>query len=202
MFEEIEGKKKHSVAFIILGIFVILATIGGVAVAAYTWNFASNKANSISTGSISMSLLESVDAIDITNALPMQDSDGKAQGKKFDFSVTTSASGAPGNITYSGYTALPDSSVKVYLATFDGNTETQVMAPKLVSKIITSGDTGVLTFDSGKTSYLTHAHTTANTTKTTKYRLRMWVDKDVDASSWTKDTKQQYKLKISTKGSI
>ena len=47
MFEEIEGKKKHSVAFIILGIFVILATIGGVAVAAYTWNFASNKANSI-----------------------------------------------------------------------------------------------------------------------------------------------------------
>ncbi len=212
MFEEIEGKKKHSVAFTILGIFVILATIGGVAVAAYTWNFASNKANSISTGSISMSLLESVDAIDITDALPMQDSDGKAQGKKFDFSVTTSASGAPGNITYtlsitklavdSGYTALPDSSVKVYLATFDGNTETQVMAPKLVSKIITSGDTGVLTFDSGKTSYLTHAHTTANTTKTTKYRLRMWVDKDVDASSWTKDTKQQYKLKISTKGSI
>ena len=124
MFEEIEGKKKHSVAFTILGIFVILATIGGVAVAAYTWNFASNKANSISTGSISMSLLESVDAIDITDALPMQDSDGKAQGKKFDFSVTTSASGAPGNITYtlsitklavdSGYTALPDSSVKVY----------------------------------------------------------------------------------------
>lgn len=212
MFEEIEGKKKHSVAFTILGIFVILATIGGVAVAAYTWNFASDKANSISTGSISMSLLESVDAIDITDALPMQDSDGKAQGKKFDFSVTTSASGAPGNITYtlsitklavdSGYTTLPDSSVKVYLSTFDGNTETQVMAPTLVSKVITSGDTGVLTFDSGKTSYLTHAHTTANTTKTTKYRLRMWVDKDVDASSWTKDTKQQYKLKISTKGSI
>lgn len=207
MFEEIENKKGHSKAFTILAIFVLVATITGVAVAAYTWNFTGSN-NTIGTGNISMSLLESNDTINITNALPVKDATGMALGSddSFDFAVTTKASGAPGNISYnisitkvavdSGYTALKDSDVKVYLSTLTADGENQVVAPALVSSIITSGSTGTLA------SNLTHNHTTANQTKTTKYRLRMWVDSAVDASSWTASTKNQYKLKVSTSGTL
>lgn len=208
MFEEIENKKEHSKAFTILAIFVLVATITGVAVAAYTWNFASTNSNKIGTGNISMSLLESDDTINITNALPVKDATGMALGSddSFDFAITTQASGSPGNISYnisitkvavdSGYTALNDSDVKVYLSTLTADGEDQVVAPTLVSSIITSGSTGTLA------SNLTHNHTTANQTKTTKYRLRMWVDSAVDASGWTENTKNQYKLKVSTSGTL
>lgn len=214
MFEEIENKKNHSLAFTILTVFVLLATIVGVAIAAYTWSFTSSEANKIGTGSISMTLLESTDTISITNALPAKDATGMTIGsdQSFDFAITTNASGAPGDISYTisitkldvdtGYTALNDSDVKVYLVALTEDGEDQVVEPTLVSSIITSGDTGTLTFDSGKTSYLTHTHATANSTQTTKYRLRMWIDEKVDASDWTKDTKNQYKLKIGTSGTL
>lgn len=215
MFEEIETKKNRNVASTLLGIFVLIAAITGVAVAAYTWNFASDKTNSIGTGSISMTLLESTDIINIEGALPVKDATGMTLGsdESFDFAVTTYASGAPGNISYtlsitkvdvdSGYTALADSDVKVYLSALTEAGEEQVMAPTLVSSIIKDGaTTGTLTLDADKTSYLTHSHATADSTKTTKYRLRMWIDSKVDASSWTKDTKNQYKLKIGASGTL
>ena len=208
MFEEIENKRGQSKAFTILAIFVLVATITGVAIAAYTWNFTSSIANTIGTGNISMSLLESNDTINITNALPVKDATGMALGsdESFDFAITTQASGAPGNISYnisitkvavdSGYTALNDSDVKVYLTTITADGEDQVVAPTLVSSIITSGSTGTLA------SNLTHNHTTADQTKTTKYRLRMWIDSAVDASNWDENTKNQYKLKVSTSGTL
>ena len=67
MFEEIENKRGQSKALTILTIFVLVATITGVAIAAYTWNFASENANTIGTGNISMSLLESNDVINWFN---------------------------------------------------------------------------------------------------------------------------------------
>ena len=67
------------------------------------------------------------------------------------------------------------------------------MAPTLASTILgASGSTGTIPFDSGKTSYLTHAHTSTGVSKTTKYRLRMWIDYGVDASGWTTATKLEY----------
>ena len=217
MFEEIDNTKNGKSSLAILVVFVLIATIVGVAVAAYTWRF-SGQTNTISTGNISMSYLESKDTIDITNALPMSDTAGKAMNadnEMFDFAVSTFASGAPGNITYTisitkaavdtGYTSFLNSEVKVYLTAVDNSTETQVMAPTLASNILsaeTVGTTGNLTFDSGKTNYLTHDHTTANTTNTQIYRLRMWVDGDVDASNWTASTKKQYKLKVNVNGGL
>ena len=215
MFEETDNKG-HSKALSVIVVFVLVATMIGVAVAAYTWQFTGTSTSTISTGNISMTFLESTDTISITNALPVSDTVGKnytEQGYKFDFAITTYASGAPGTINYNisitkaavdnGYTALNDNQVKVYLVALDGsNTETQVVAPTLVSNVITSGSTGTLTFDQDKTSYLAHAHNTANTTITQKYRLKMWIDSSVDASNWTSSTKYQYKLKVNTNGTL
>ena len=219
MFEEIEQRKNHSALLTVLGVFVLLATIAGVAVAAYTWSYTSKEANVIGTGNISMSLLESTDVISIPNALPLDDANGKAMdadNEVFDFAVTTSASGKPGNIDYTisitkldaseGYTLLGDDQVKVYLTKVDvvdgEQVETQVMDVKKVSDIITAGNTGILAFDADKTGYLTHTHTTVGTTTTSKYRLRMWIDQDVDAKNWNINTKLEYKLKVSVSGSL
>ena len=39
-------------------------------------------------------------------------------------------------------------------------------------------------------------HKKDNNVQIDKYKIRVWIDKDVDASSWTKDTKQEYKFRI------
>lgn len=209
MFEENTNKKKFLMA---IGALVLVVAVVGVAYAAYTWRFAGTQTSTISTGNISMSLLESTDTISITNALPIDDASAKAltgTGEKFDFAVTTSATGAPGTINYNigitkadvdtGYTALADNQVKVYLSTLSGTstvTETQAVAPTLVSNIITSGNSGTLLANVSKN------HTTANQTLTDRYRLRMWVAQDVDASDWNSTTKLQYKLKVSANGTL
>lgn len=210
MFEEEKMNSKK--VFTILGAFVLVAAVIGVTVAAYTWQFTGTKTSTISTGNISMSLLESTDVINVANALPIDDASAKAltgTNEKFDFAVTTSATGAPGTISYdikitkvavdSGATALSDNQVKVYLTSLSGTstiTETQVVAPTKVSSIITSGTTGTLKGNIQKN------HSTANKTYTDRYRLRMWIDQDVDASSWTSSTKYQYKLKVSANGTL
>lgn len=208
MFEE--EKHTNNKVFIVLGVIALLAAITGVAVAAYNWTFSGALTNTISTGNVSMSFLESTDTISINNALPIDDESAmlaSSEGDKFDFAVTTTASGAPGTITYdiniekvavdTGYTALADNQVKVYLTSLTGTnqlTETQVVAPTLVSNIITSGNSGTLKASVEKD------HSTANQTFTDKYRLRMWISDSVDAASWDTTTMLQYKLKVSVNG--
>ena len=214
---ESNSKKSLVIVYSIIATILLIVAILGFSVAAFTWQFTGQN-NSISTGNVSMNLLESTDAITINNALPMSDSEGKSLSHNsgdsgvFDFAITTYASGAPGNITYSisisktivdaEYTPLADNQIKLYLVAFDGDGETQVMAPTLVSNIITSGTSGTLTFDRDKTNYLTHNHSTVNSSITQKYRLKMWIADTVDASSWTTSTKYQYKLRINTSGQL
>lgn len=210
MFEE--EKHVNNKVFIVLGAIALIAAITGVAYAAYSWTFNGSLTNTISTGNVSMSFLESTDTISINNALPIDDISAKLmsnEGEKFDFAVTTTASGAPGTILYdiniekvavdTGYTALSDNQVKVYLTSITGTnqlTETQVVAPTLVSNIITSGNSGTLKASVSKD------HSTANQTYTDKYRLRMWISDEVDAANWDINTKLQYKLKVSASGRV
>lgn len=209
MFEEIERRKKHKILPTVLGAFVLLAAITGVAVAAFTWTF-TGSANTIGTGNISMTLMESTDVINITNALPMSDSTGKTlpASQSFDFAVTTSADGAPGTINYTiyvtkmtpttGYTRLADNQVKLYLQNV--TTSSDALAPTLASGLTAytqDSMTNSLTLATGS-----HSHATTNQTKTTRYRLKMWIDYNVDASNWNENTKLEYKLKIGVKGNL
>ena len=211
MIEEINTKKSNK--YLIMMVITMTLAVIGVAVAAYTFTFKS-ETNTITTGNISIRMLESADSINITNAFPITDASGRnlthSDGSSgvFDFDITTYASGAAGNITYSisiakdtvdtGYTALSDNQVKVYLVSYTGSgnlaDETQVVAPTLVSNIITSGTTGTIKAN------VVNNHSTANQTITTHYRLKMWIDQNVDASSWNQSTKLQYKLKVNASG--
>lgn len=210
MFEGIEKTKKRNVLATVLGVFVLLAAITGVAVAYYTWVYTSSNANTIGTGKISMTLLESTDVINIADALPMSDSAGKTlpSSKSFDFAVTTSADGAPGTINYTiyitkvapttGYTRLEDSQVKLYLQ--NTTDEEDAKAPTLASNLTAFTGDGIANSLTLATD--SHTHATTNTTTTTNYRLKMWVDYGVNASNWDESTKLEYKVKIGVKGDL
>ena len=81
---------------------------------------------------------------------------------------------------------LQDNQVKIYLEDYDGNV---LVAPTKVSGL---GDNYILYNDINK-------HSTTNTKQTDKFKLRVWVDKDVEAGSWDENTKLEYKFKIGVK---
>ena len=61
---------------------------------------------------------------------------------------------------------------------------------------------GVITLYSKDVATAKASQTATAVSTTDYYRLRMWVDYDVDASDWTDETKLEYKLKISVNGSL
>ena len=163
----------------------------GISFAVWNYNFL-GEANKIETGEISLELLESnTDIINIENALPMGDNEGKTQDKTFDFAVTTKAS-RDLNMSYeivlekleatSGYTLLNDNEVKIYLEDYNGNTLVEPVKISELTDYVLYTDTNV--------------HSSTITKLTDKYKLRIWVDKDVETESWDENTKLEYKFKI------
>lgn len=90
------------------------------------------------------------------------------------------------NIGSSNY--LKDNQVKIYLEDYEGNV---LIAPTKVSNL---GENYVLYNDINK-------HSKTNTKQTDKFKLRVWVDKDVDASNWNESIIKEYKFRIGVKAS-
>lgn len=194
MVEDKEIKQKNTkkkLTAIILSIVLVLAVIG-ISFAVWYYTFNGTLTNLISTTDISLDLLESnTNIITIENALPMGDNDGKSQTQTFDFAVTSKTT-KDTIITYklsieklsvdSGYTSLNDNQIKIYLTDYQNNL---VLNPTKIS------DLNNYVFYSGA-----HYHDSNNETKQNKFKLRAWIDGEVDASSWTSSTKLQYKFKI------
>ena len=81
---------------------------------------------------------------------------------------------------------LKDNQIKIYLEDYDGIV---LIAP---TKITGLGDNYILYNDINK-------HSKTNTKQTDKFKLRVWVDKDVETGSWDENTKLEYKFKIGVK---
>ncbi|MGM9878860.1 MAG: hypothetical protein ACI31R_02410 [Bacilli bacterium] len=126
----------------------------------------------------------------------MSDKEGKAQSETFDFAVTTKASKSI-NIKYilqienlsmdSGYTKLNDNEVKVYLTDYDNN---ELVSPVKISDLSNYSLYSKL-----------NSHSKTVTKLTDKYKLRVWIDSEVEASKFydenTNSVKPyQYKFKI------
>ncbi len=186
---------------IILIIFLITFVIG-ITIAIYNYTKTGNQ-NAITTGNVSMSFMESTNVINITNALPMGDVEGKVLDKYFDFSVTTNLDSVydvdtpvyyeielePLSVD-SGYTQLSNNQIKVYLENRDTNKS--VVEPLLIDGlgISTNNENNKMLY------YTSHNHKSNIKSVTTNYRLRAWIDYNVNASSWTSSTKNQYKFRI------
>ena len=81
---------------------------------------------------------------------------------------------------------LKDNQIKIYLEDYDGNV---LIAP---TKITGLGDNYILYNDINK-------HSKTNTKQTDKFKLRVWIDEDVETGSWDENTKLEYKFKIGVK---
>ena len=193
MNKEIKQKSnKKQLILTIVGVLVLVIAVVGASFAVWNYVFNGTLVNTISTNDISLDLLESNEnIINITNALPMSDNEGKSQTETFDFAVT-SKTVKDIDIEYNiniqklevdnGYTALNDNQIKVYLTDYSN---TQKVAPTLISNLTN------YKLYTGK-----HSHDSTHEEKQDKFKLRAWIDGSVDASSWNADTKLQYKFKI------
>ena len=180
---------------IAIGLVVtLLVLVVGITYSLWTYGYL-GETNTLQTGDVSLKLLESTsEIIDIKNALPKGDNEGKTQEETFNFAVTTTASRNTA-ISYSinieklevdeGYTSLEDKDIKVYLEDYNNK---EIVAPSLISNIGT------------KLYSKTNIHNSNNKEITDKYKLRVWLDKEVDISNWTKETKLEYKFKIGVTG--
>ena len=83
-------KKRENIIIIVVLIVMVIAMIG-VSYAAFRFSQTGNTANTITTGSITMTYTESSNTISINGALPTTDKTGMVRmnpGEYFDFSVS------------------------------------------------------------------------------------------------------------------
>ena len=184
------NKKK---ILVIITIFILVLLIIGISYAAYDYSFV-GKESKLESGSVSIKFLESnTNVISLKDGLPESDKVGKKEDS-FDFAVTTKASYQTGlkyNLSVeklsvsSGYTSLSDNEVKIYLT---DNSNNVLVEPTLISNL------------SDKLLYTkTNSHSSSKTEIKDMYKLRVWIDQNVDSSNWTKDSKFEYKFKIGLK---
>ncbi len=168
----------------VLGVAILVVAVIGVSFAAFQFGQTGEKVNTITTGTITMSYSEPVNAINLVNALPMTDEQGKqltGTGNTFDFSVNATIDGEDVTINYAitavkdGGSTLPDSAVKVYLTDYTSGSESDVLAPTKVSAL-TKTTAGELSGAPADEYELTTG--TLQASKNTSYRLRMWVADD------------------------
>ena len=166
-------------------VLILVLMIIGISYAAFKFTGTGQKANTITTGAITMEYTESTNTISMTGALPTTDATGKVRltkGEYFDFTIKSNIQGnaninweiAAEDITPSSAKKMAGKNIKLYLTKLDSTgAETQMMAPK-VYNATTSANTktgrpsGVMSLATG----------TMNTSETTNYRLRMYVDEN------------------------
>ena len=198
-----ENNNSKQMILSILGVVILVVAVVGLSFAAFSYSKTGEKVNTITTGTITMSYSEDTNGINLSNALPMSDNQGKAlsgSNNVFDFTVTATINGS-GNTTInydvtatkeSGST-LDDSAVKVYLTSIDNSADTQVLAPTKVSALTKTGSSEASGAPNGQYKLTTGTFTS---TTTRKYRLRMWVAEDYSSLS----TSGTYKLRVNVYG--
>ncbi len=205
-----ENKSKKVIS-IVLTMSLILVIIG-VTYAAFIYSKEGTKENKVTTGKINFVYNETTNGIEISNALPMEDDEGKliketdenATRGYFDFNVEA---------TLGGNTTIP-----YYVYAVDTTDAENKLDPKYVKMYLTDqSDTPydnykevVPTFDDledikredegkevkGKLLY----QDVANKTETKYFRLRMWVREDYDVTGEEKTFK--LRVDVSTEGEI
>lgn len=189
-------RKGNGNKILIVSVILLLVLLVGVSYAAYDYSFL-GKESKLESGSVSIKFLESnTNVISLKNSLPEADSIGKKDSNTFDFSVTSKAS-YDTSLKYTlsieklsvdtGYTSFNDNQVKLYLTDYSDNS---LVEPTLISNL----DNNVLYEKANN-------HSKTNSVITDKYKLRVWINNSVDASSWDQNTKLSYKFKLNVKSS-
>ncbi len=163
-------------------VLILVLMIVGISYAAFKFTGTGQKANTITTGAITMKYTESTNTISMNNALPTTDATGKVRltaGEYFDFTLSGTIKGTE-NINWeiaaedvtTATRKIDGKYIKLYLTSLDGNNnETEVMAPTVYKTESTEN-----TYTGRPTNMMSLAKGTTSTSFSTKYRLRMYVD--------------------------
>ena len=174
-------KKKQLLLSIGLVLILVLMIVG-ISYAAFKFTGTGQKANTITTGAITMKYTESTNTISMNNALPTTDATGKVRltaGEYFDFTLSGTIKGSE-NINWeiaaedvtTGTKKIDGKYIKLYLTSLDeNNNETEVMKPTVYTT-----EKAENTYTGRPTNMMSLAKGTTSTSFSTKYRLRMYVD--------------------------
>ncbi len=190
---------KH-VLLAVLGVAILIVAVVGVSFAAFSYSKTGTKVNTITTGTITMSYSETTNGINLVDALPMTDTQGKAltgENNVFDFTVSATITGTT-TINYD-ITAtkeegsnIDDSGVKVYLTDGANPSESQILAPTKISAL---SKTSSAASGAPDDQYILETGT-ISATQSKNYRLRMWVADDYTNLG----TSGTYKLRVNVYG--
>lgn len=184
----------------VLGVAILIVAVVGVSFAAFTYTGEGVRANTLSTGTITMTYTEGAKGISINNAMPVTEDVGKVlsgDGEFFDFTVSSAIRGKA-NIGYEVVavkdesSTIPDEYIRLYLEKGStlGNYSEVSMEPSSFVPITVSDKLGApegsMVLDRG----------TFNSSKTNYYRLRMWIDSSYVVSS----TPGVYTVKVNVYG--
>lgn len=199
-----ENNKKNTskqILLSVLGVAILIVAVVGISFAAFTYSKAGETVNTITTGTVTMAYTESENGINIENAIPMTEIQGKAltgEGNVFDFSVNAQITGNT-TINYEvvavkdATSTVPDSDIRLYLEESDDNsTYTQVFAPAAFVPSTTASSIGA----PAGTMQLAQGSFVGSGNITKYYRLRMWVDSSYVVSG----TAQTYKVTVNVYG--
>ena len=201
-----EKNSSKQVLLSVLGVAILVVAVVGVSFAAFSYSKTGEKVNTITTGSITMNYAETTNGINLTNALPMSDDQGKAlsgntdgQEEYFDFTVSANITGTTTidyviTATKEPESTLPDTAVKVYLTDMDSS-DSQLLAPTKVSALPQTNATDTQNTGAPADQYKLHENTFTST-NSRNYRLRMWVADDYTGV----DTAHTYKLRVNVYG--
>lgn len=196
-----EKNDSKEILFSILGIFVLVILVIGVSFAAFSFSQTGEKTNTITTGTISMTYSEPDNGINLVNALPITDEQGKVlsgTNNVFDFTVTSTINGNnPVTVSYaitavSSNSTVDNSAIKIYLTNMDNDADSEILAPTKISSLTTTTGNEDYNAPSGE-FFLSSGTMTSSSSH--KYRLRMWV-----ADDYTDTTGGSYTLKVNVYG--
>ena len=191
----------------VLGVAILVVAVVGVSFAAFSYQGIGEKNNTITTGTITMNYKEPINGINLTEALPMSDEQGKAltgQNNTFDFTVTASVSGNA-TINYAivavpdegnSGTAVTDRTVKVYLTDQEDTATGNTTAPKILSSLASSDTAASAGVPSSLGGYVLKTGTYSGTSNSDSYRLRMWID----AAATAPEKSETYILRVNVYG--
>ena len=177
---------KKEIIITTLSVLILIVAVFGISYSIWSQTFYGTKENSINTGYVSFTYNESdTNVIDIKNAVPMTDANGKmltGGSNTFDFTVSAKFAGVS-SIGYEVYATpiektIDTKYVKVYLTDQNDNP-------------ISGFDTTVPTYDNLTDSSETGSKTIYKSELTKseevkKYRLRVWISSDYDYTEVSK----------------
>ncbi len=183
-------KKKQNI-LMLMALFGLIAITAGVTYAFFSYAKQGPTDNTLTTGTITFLYTEVSGVgrgISIDDAYPISDTQGKAQtgeGKVFDFKIN-SDNDLDATIPYEvtarkkSDSTLDEDAVKIYLTKVSGDTEEEVLLDKYSE--LPQTDKVLASTHVEKTIY--NGKVPANQTETYEqnFRLRMWIDKDVNFS--------------------